>query len=597
MQTRSKLLLSLVLSASLAGTLADAQSINAITQISNLAYYNAKSFGAKGDGSTDDSAALQQALAAVAEQGGGYLFLPRGTYEISSTLFIPNGVQLVGLGWGSPPEYGQFGTVLQARQGFPGAAALPGNMMLAIDGASDTYGSGASNLTLDCNNVPGCGGLYRGHANEQTYFRRITVLNFSSYGLYVCGAGENSDAPHVCGGSSNGGAQGDGPDEDLQFLPGTAANANTLPVVLRDVLSYRGLHNVTINTSSSAPNQPTYAGWMSGIGLNVRDIHMEGPANGFLLGPQQGAVCPKNCNGLSLGDFEQIDLTRGGGPAIILAGAYSVTLSNILPVLSYQLNSQNMPSDGPVAWMAVDSHGAVMSNDANFGSTESASSNTPQLTIASTSTPQLILQNTTAPNYPYAGFSMGGDGSLTLGGQGGTGDLLFTNPSAVFAIGSIATYAGLNVQSPFESGTGYTRGAVCSNTRWDSNAGDWYVSNNGGADYSCLIFPAGGGIAVSSSNTVNEPGSITEDQFIGNTQFNLTAAGDLILGPGALNAADNGQALQVNGGVQLSASASQPACSTATRGTFWFLKGTHSADHLQLCAVGAHNGLTWQTIF
>ena len=579
----------------LSAPVAHAQVVDAVTQVSNLSYYNAKTFGAKGDGVTDDTAALKKALATVAGQGGGYLFLPRGTYEISSTLSIPNGVQVVGLGWGNPPEYGQFGTVIQASHSFPGSAVLPGNMMLTIDGLSDTYGSGASNLTVDCNNVAGCGGLYRGHANEQTYFKRITVLNFSSYGLYVCGAGENGDAPHVCGGNSNGGSQGDGPDEDLQFLTSTAANSNTLPVVLRDVMSYRGLHNVTINTSSSAPNQPSYAGWMSGIGLNVRDVHMEGPANGFLLGPQQGSVCPKNCSGLTLASFDQVDLTRGGGPAVVLAGAYSLTLSNILPVLSYQLNAQNLSSDGPIGFMSVDSHGAVMSNDPNLGSSV-PSSGTTQLTIASTSTPHLVLQNTTAPNYPYEGFSMSADGTLTLAGQGGKGDLLFTNPSAVFAMGSIAPYAGMNLQMPFASGNGWLRGAMCSNAHWDSGAGNWLISNNGASDYSCLFFPDGG-IAVSSSNTVMEPGSLTNTEFGANTHFRLTGAGNLILGQSALNLPDTGQKLQVGGGVQLVASGGQPACKSPTRGTLWFQKGTSSQDHLQICAAGVTGGLAWQNIY
>jgi hypothetical protein len=573
-----------------------AQQVDAITQVSNLSYFNAKTFGAKGDGFTDDTAALKRALASIAAAGGGYLFLPRGTYEISSTIVIPNGVQLIGLGWGSPPVYGQFGTVIQANGNFTGSAMLPGNMMLAIDGQTDTYGAGASNLTLDCNNVPGCGGLYRGHANEQTYFRRITVLNFSSYGLYVCGAGENGDAPHVCGGTSNSGSQGDGPDEDLQFLPGTAANANTLPLVLRDVLSYRGLHDVTINSSSSAPNQPLYAGWVSGIGLNVRELHMEGPTNGLVLGPQQGPLCPKNCNGLTLGGFEQIDLTRGGGPAVILEGAYSITLANILPALNYELNAQSTSSAGPISWMAVDSHGTVMSNDANFGSTTAASTSASQMTLASSAVPQLIVQNTAGPLYPYVGLSMGADGTITLGGQGGNGDLLFTNRDGVIAMGAMAPFAGLNLQSPFESATNWMRGAACSNARWNSDAGAWLISNNGASDYACVFFN-GGDVAISSSNTVPEPSSLTQQQFDGNVQFRLTGNGDLILGAGALGGADSGQTLQVGGGVQLTANQQQPACNQTSRGTLWFLKGGSSQDHLQLCAMGANNVLTWRSIF
>ncbi len=571
--------------------------VDASYQARNLPVYNAKSYGAKGDGSTDDTAALNAALAAVASHGGGYLFLPRGTYEISSEIVIPNGVQMYGLGWSNPPEFGQFGTVLQASQNFSGSATFPGNMMLAIDGQNDTYGSGASNLTVDCNNVPGCGGLYRGHANEQTYFKRITVLNFTSYGMYVCGAGENGDAPHVCGGNSNNGSQGDGPDEDLQFLTGTSATANTIPVVLRSVMSYRGLHNVTINTSSSAPGQPAYGGWVSGIGMNASNIHMEGPANGFLLGPPQGSVCPKNCNGLNNAEFSQIDLTRGGNAALILAGSYSLSLSDILPNLGYQLNGQNTMSAGPIVWMAVDSHGAVASNDSNLGFSIDAGAMMDQVIAYSSNTPQLIIQNKTAPNYPFIGFSMESDGTLTLAGQGGTGNVLLSNPEAVLGMGT-AALSGMNLQSPLEQGTGKTRGAVCSNAYWSGSNQAWQFGNNGASDYACLYFPSNGGIAISTSNTITEPGSETQTQFSANSGFHFTGAGNLILGPGAASASDSGRALQVGGGLQLTSTATQPTCAASIRGTFWFTSaGSGAQDHVQVCAQNASGALGWQQIY
>nr|WP_295105897.1 glycosyl hydrolase family 28-related protein [uncultured Caulobacter sp.] len=53
----------------------------------------------KGDGRTDDTAALQAALdAAAAKPGGGLVFLPSGRYRISKTLFLWPGVRLFGVG-------------------------------------------------------------------------------------------------------------------------------------------------------------------------------------------------------------------------------------------------------------------------------------------------------------------------------------------------------------------------------------------------------------------------------------------------------------------------------------------------------------------
>jgi len=53
---------------------------------------------AKGDGRTDDSAALQAAIDEAAKPGGGVVFLPSGRYRISKTLFLWPGVRLFGVG-------------------------------------------------------------------------------------------------------------------------------------------------------------------------------------------------------------------------------------------------------------------------------------------------------------------------------------------------------------------------------------------------------------------------------------------------------------------------------------------------------------------
>ncbi len=49
---------------------------------------NVKSYGATGDGATDDTDAIQTAIDAAEENSGGTIFLPRGTYKITSTLTI-----------------------------------------------------------------------------------------------------------------------------------------------------------------------------------------------------------------------------------------------------------------------------------------------------------------------------------------------------------------------------------------------------------------------------------------------------------------------------------------------------------------------------
>lgn len=59
---------------------------------------NAIDYGATGDGVTDDAAAIQAAMDASSDAGGGYVILPPGTYLIGSTLHIPDYVKLSGAG-------------------------------------------------------------------------------------------------------------------------------------------------------------------------------------------------------------------------------------------------------------------------------------------------------------------------------------------------------------------------------------------------------------------------------------------------------------------------------------------------------------------
>jgi hypothetical protein len=51
--------------------------------------FDVRDFGAKGDGATDDTGAIQAALAAARTNGGGVVWLPRGVYSICGELVMP----------------------------------------------------------------------------------------------------------------------------------------------------------------------------------------------------------------------------------------------------------------------------------------------------------------------------------------------------------------------------------------------------------------------------------------------------------------------------------------------------------------------------
>jgi hypothetical protein len=69
-----------------------------------LDYFNVRSFGAAGDGQTDDTAAFQKALDAAGKAGGGVVYAPVGNYFFAGSLNVPNAVTLAGV-WQSVPAH------------------------------------------------------------------------------------------------------------------------------------------------------------------------------------------------------------------------------------------------------------------------------------------------------------------------------------------------------------------------------------------------------------------------------------------------------------------------------------------------------------
>ena len=80
--------------------------------------FNVKSYGAVGNGTTDDTTAFQNALDAASAANGGIVWVPTGNYRIASHLSIPAHVTLEGVFRAPPGNYvGNFGSTLLAYEG------------------------------------------------------------------------------------------------------------------------------------------------------------------------------------------------------------------------------------------------------------------------------------------------------------------------------------------------------------------------------------------------------------------------------------------------------------------------------------------------
>jgi hypothetical protein len=139
------------------------------TRYMQKVYLNVRTdYGAKGDGVTNDSAAIQAAITAAGTNG--VVYLPSGTYIIGSPLSVPSGtgLQILGAGWS---------TVLQLANGV--------NDYLFKFSGTDTRMT-FSDLVINgnCTNQTAGGGIYAIGAIQCTFWR-VHFTACRDWGLYL----------------------------------------------------------------------------------------------------------------------------------------------------------------------------------------------------------------------------------------------------------------------------------------------------------------------------------------------------------------------------------------------------------------------------
>ena len=111
---------------------------------------SAKDFGAKGDGSADDTAALRNLFAAHPRAASVYL--PTGTYSITPStvaLFNPQSFTLYG------GNFGEYGTQLKSRNSTDAGYLLK----MYGDDSHQPFQAVLKDFSLDCNGAPMAGCL------------------------------------------------------------------------------------------------------------------------------------------------------------------------------------------------------------------------------------------------------------------------------------------------------------------------------------------------------------------------------------------------------------------------------------------------------
>lgn len=148
-------------------------------------YVSVKDFGATGNGVTDDTTAIQNAINSLGTNGG-ILYFPPGNYLVSSTINVGNGtnssissktgIYLIGSAGGVGP--GEFSSPLYGTQITWNGTTSTANSVIQFNGP--LHSCGMENFYIDCNSKAGTG-LNLQHP-YQCQFRNINVDRYTYRG-------------------------------------------------------------------------------------------------------------------------------------------------------------------------------------------------------------------------------------------------------------------------------------------------------------------------------------------------------------------------------------------------------------------------------
>ena len=149
-----------------------------------------RDFGAKGDGLADDTAALQAGIAASSNRGkdGGtkILFLPNGTYRVTSNLVVKAGV--------GPWIYGESrdGVILRLADGAPTnvTSVLRAHPSDTKETSADFFMRNFRNLTIDVGRNPDADGI-RWYGNNSGILKNVRVIGNGRVGINSGWLGQN----------------------------------------------------------------------------------------------------------------------------------------------------------------------------------------------------------------------------------------------------------------------------------------------------------------------------------------------------------------------------------------------------------------------
>lgn len=170
-------------------------------------WVSVKDFGAVGDGSTDDTTAIVNAIAFVgANSGGGTVYFPKGNYVTTATIYVPIGVMLEGTGFASGVLWNGVNT---REQGSCIVGKHTGAAIVSFKGA---YGGGMRDMSVyGWPTTTPKTGIAVGRASPAScgrhLFERVNAIGYYTAAAWYAIASEESTYVMVHGNVLGGGAK------------------------------------------------------------------------------------------------------------------------------------------------------------------------------------------------------------------------------------------------------------------------------------------------------------------------------------------------------------------------------------------------------
>jgi len=188
--------------------------------------FNAKAYGAVGNGIADDTTAINNAIAAADARQylgsdafwGGVVYLPLGKYKVSSTIVVPQSIILRG--------QARDGSWLIAATGFAGP-------MVRLS----TFHSRIEDMHINCNHVAASTGILINEAQEMAGVFRCVVTGWTLTAIDVKQAGGTINPQHFA-------------IDEVELYPSNTAPAGAVGLRVVDVARPGSMRRVTVNADA-----------------------------------------------------------------------------------------------------------------------------------------------------------------------------------------------------------------------------------------------------------------------------------------------------------------------------------------------------------